>query len=294
MVKVAQNQSMTAVGWSAIAATLFSAQDALVKWLATDLPLLQLMFARSLVAVPILFVILLMHSRRHPRTFHTARPFAHGLRAATNISAFLCHYYAVTRMPLADAVAIAMSAPLFVTVLSGLLLGELADTRRKAALTVGLIGVVVVVQPTGNVDWVGVGSALLGSFLFALLAIQNRYLSATESTGLMVFSGALGFLVVTGLCMPFVWVTPSAQSLGLMLVLGVITLTAQFSITHAYRFAPVYVVAPAEYLVVVWAVFYGWMLFAQLPSPIMVLGTGIIIASGVYIVRLEQTSDSRP
>ena len=124
-------------------------QDAMVKWMTVELPLLQLMFVRAAVAVPIMFVV--MRVRFGDQALRTSRPFAHTIRALTNISAFLCHYYAVTRMPLADAIAISLSAPLFVTAMSGVFLGEPADLRRKIALVVGFVGVVVVVQPTGDV-----------------------------------------------------------------------------------------------------------------------------------------------
>lgn len=265
----------------------------MVKWLTVDLPLFQLMFVRAAVAVPLMFVVLRMRSGK--RALYTARPVAHTIRSLTNISAFLCHYYAVTRMPLADAIAISLSAPLFVTAMSGIFLGEPADLRRKIALMVGFVGVVVIVQPTGNVDWIGVGAALLGSILFAVLAIQNRYLSATESTELLVFYGALGFLIVTGVTMPQLWTPPSAKQFGLMLTLGLVSLSAQFCITHAYRFAPVYVIAPIEYVVILWAVFYGWLLFADLPTIVMLGGAAIVIGSGLYIVGLERSErNARP
>ena len=258
----------------------------MVKWLTLGLPLFQLMFVRAAVAVPIMFVV--MRIRYGDQALRTSRPIAHTVRALTNICAFLCHYYAVTRMPLADAVAISLSAPLFVTAMSGVVLGEPADLGRKIALVVGFVGVVVVVQPTGNVDWIGVGAALLGSALFAVLALQNRYMSSTESTELLVFYGALGFLIVTGVSMPQLWTPPSPKETALMLTLGLVSLSAQFCITHAYRFAPVYVIAPIEYVVILWAVFYGWLLFSDLPTVVMLLGSAVIIASGIYIVRVER------
>ena len=263
----------------------------MVKWLTVGLPLLQLMFVRAAVAVPLMYLV--MRIRYGKGALYTSRPFAHTIRSLTNISAFLCHYYAVTRMPLADAIAISLSAPLFVTAMSGIFLGEPADLRRKIALVVGFIGVVVVVQPTGDVDWIGVGAALLGSVLFAVLAIQNRYMSATESTELLVFYGALGFLIVTGVSMPQVWTPPTSQGIVLMLTLGLVSLSAQFCITHAYRFAPVYVIAPIEYVVILWAVFYGWLLFADLPTTAMLLGSAVVIGSGIYIVRLERSDRTK-
>lgn len=258
----------------------------MVKWLTVVLPLFQLMFVRSIVALLIIAIVLRLRFRRG--AFRTTRPGRHALRAITNVLAFLCHYYAVIVMPLADATAIALSAPLFVTAMSGVLLGEPADLRRKLIVLVGFIGVVVVVQPTGSVDWIGVGAALLGSALFALLAIQNRYMSVTESTELMVLYGALGFLLVTGFAMPSVWVSPSSSQLWLMLGLGLVSLSAVFCITHAYRFAAVFVIAPVEYIVILWAIFYGWILFAELPTATVLVGAAVVVASGVYIVCMER------
>lgn len=286
-----RNQPLAAISWAFAAAALFSIQDAMVKWLATSLPLLQLMFVRAAIAVPI--TLLVLRLRSGPGSLRTARPGAHFLRALTNIGAFLCHYFAVSRMPLADATAIALSAPLFLTAMSGIVLGEPADLRRKIAVAVGFIGVVVVVQPTGNVDWLGVGAALLGSALFAALAIANRHMSATESTGLMVFYGALGFLVVTGVTMPQVWQPPSDQELFLMLTLGLVSLAAQFCITHAYRFSPVFVVAPIEYVVILWAIFYGWILFGEFPTLLMLYGVVVVVGGGLYLVRLERNPEPR-
>lgn len=285
------NRPIIAVAWAFLAAALFSMQDALVKWLAVGLPLFQLMFVRALIAVPLMWIV--MRVRYGPGSLRTRKPLEHSLRALTNISAFLCHYYAVSRMPLADAVAISLSAPLFVTALSGLVLREPADFKRKVALAIGFLGMLFVVQPTGEVDWVGVGAAILGSILFATLAIWSRYLSVTESTELMVFYGASGFLIVTGVTMPFVWQSPSGWELGLMIALSLISLSAQFSTTHSFRFAPVYVVAPVEYVVIIWAVFFGWVLFGQLPTFVMLLGAAIVIGGGLYIVQLERGNFSK-
>jgi drug/metabolite transporter (DMT)-like permease len=286
-----RNQPLTGVAWAFSAVTLFAAQDALVKWLTVGLPLFQLMCVRSVVAV--LIVAVVMRTRVGGAAFRTARPGRHVLRALTNIVAFLCHYYAIIRMPLADATALALSAPLFVTVMSGVLLGEPADLRRKLILLVGFIGVVIVVQPTGNVDWLGVGAALLGSALFALLAIQNRFLSRTESTEQMVLYGALAFLLITGVTMPVIWVDPTPSQFWFMLALGIVSLGAVFCITHSYRFAAVYVIAPAEYVVILWAIFYGWILFSELPSLPVLFGVLIVTGSGVYLVRLERKTQLR-
>lgn len=266
--------------------SLFSIQDALIKLLASNFSLFQILFVRSLVIVVPLLCILV--SRHGTRALHTNRPGDHALRVSFNFFAFLSYYYAITRLPLAQTTAIALSAPLIMTALSGPLLGEHPGYRRKAVLVIGFIGVTLVVRPEfGQTDWIGIGAALLGAFLFAMLAIQNRRMSSTESTELMVFYGALTFLVVTGIMMTQSWQSPASGDLVLLGGVGVVSLFAQLLIVHATRFAAVYVLAPFEYVTILWALMLGWVFFFEIPTAMMLVGSAIIIACGLVIVKLE-------
>ena len=175
------NKPMVGAALAFVSMSLFSMQDAFIKWLSSDFWLIQLLFFRSLVIVAATFAFL--YWRQGVAGFHTQRPGAHAIRTFLNFSAFISYYVAVTRMPLADATAIALSAPLIMTALSGPVLGEHADLPRKMVLLTGFVGVLIVIQPTGeNIDWIGVGCALLGATLFALLALQTRLMSASESS----------------------------------------------------------------------------------------------------------------
>jgi len=270
-------------GLAFVAMSFFSIQDAMVKWLAADYILFQLLFVRSLVAVPLLLFIL--RFRYGQRALHTSRPQDHAIRATINFAAFLSYYFAISRMPLADVTAIALSAPLFMTALSGPLLGEPADLPRKLALLAGFVGVLIIVQPTAdNIDWLGVAAALTGAMLFALLGIQTRRMASSESSELMVFYSASAFLVVTGVLMLSTWKMPVATDFALMLVLGLVSVTAQFCIVHSFRYAQVYVIAPFEYVTILWAIFLGWLLFSDLPTAIMLAGAAIVVGCGLYIV----------
>lgn len=270
-----------------VAMSFFSVQDALVKWLATDYMLFQLLFVRSTVAIPLLYCVLRFRYGR--RAFHTSRPQDHAIRATINFAAFLSYYFAISRMPLADVTAIALSAPLFMTALSGPLLGESADLPRKLALLAGFLGVLIIVQPTADsIDWLGVAAALTGAMLFALLGIQTRRMATTESSELMVFYAASGIFVVTGVIMLNAWKTPEIGEFALMLAMGLVSVAAQFCIVHSFRFAEVYVVAPFEYVTILWAILFGWILFSDLPTPIMLAGAALVVGCGLYIVFRKQ------
>ena len=271
-------------------------QDALVKWLASDFWLLQLLFVRSIVIV--IGAGLFISLKQGLEGFKTARPRDHALRTVFNFFAFLSYYLAVTKMPLANATSIAMAAPLFMTILAGPMLGEPVGIKRHLVLVLGFIGVLIIIQPTADdLNLSGSLYALGGAFLFAMLGIQSRKMSKNESSELMVFYSALVFLIVTGVVMIFYWRSADLTSLLLMLSLGCITMFAQYTLVHAYQYARVHVIAPFEYITVLWAVLIGWYVFAEFPSSSMIGGAALIILAGLMIwwfEKNEQDSDALP
>ena len=167
------NKPAIAIVLCLISMTLFSIQDALIKWLASDYWLLQILFMRSLVIV--IGSGLYISLKQGTAGFVTRRPSDHLLRTTFNFLAFFTYYMAVTQMPLANATSIGLTAPLFMTLLAGPLLGEPVGLKRLLILFVGFVGVLIVIQPTaGNLNLGGSLYALAGAFFFAMLAIQTR------------------------------------------------------------------------------------------------------------------------
>jgi drug/metabolite transporter (DMT)-like permease len=263
------NRPAVAIGLCLIAVTLFSLQDSLIKWLATDYWLIQLLFVRSVMVVIGSGAYISLSQGRNG--FATNRPSAHAIRTTLNFVAFVAYYMAVTQLPLANATCLALTAPLFITALAGPLLGEPVGIKRQMMLSVGFIGVLFVIQPTASdLNIQGSLFAITGALMFALLAIQTRKMSKSENSELMVFYAAFAFMIVTGVAMLFYWETPDPLSMGLMIVLGIIALFAQYTFTHAYQFARVHVIAPFEYINVVWAILIGWFVFNEAPQSSMI------------------------
>jgi drug/metabolite transporter (DMT)-like permease len=241
------NKPAIAIALCLASMTLFSVQDAFIKWLASDYWLLQLLFVRSLVIVIVTGFYILLNQGKVG--FITRQPIGHLYRTAFNFLAFFTYYMAVTQMPLANATSIGLTAPLFMTLLAGPLLGESVGWRRIMILMVGFIGVLIVIQPTAqDLNLAGSLYALTGAFFFALLAIQTRKMGKDENSELMVFYAALAFLIITGGFMLFHWQTLDLPALLSMILLGCITVFAQYTITHAYQYARVHVIAPFEYI----------------------------------------------
>ncbi len=273
-----------------LAMSLFSCQDALVKYLAEEFSLLQILFVRSVVVI--LPLSCLLYFKYGTQAFHTNRIFDHVKRVLFNILAFLSFYYSLTRIELAQATAIAMSAPLITTALSGPLLGERANVLQKVIVAAGFAGVMLVIQPfSGSFDLIGTVAVLFGALMFSLLVIQTRIMTRTESTELMVFFAASTIFCVSGPFMPILWVSPSGWDWTLLLTVGCVTMFAQLSIVHAYRFAPVYVLAPFEYITIPWALLLGWLIFTEIPTLMMLIGTAIIIACGITIIEVERRAN---
>ncbi|MHA1151068.1 MAG: DMT family transporter [Alphaproteobacteria bacterium] len=268
-----------------LAVGLYSIMDAMVKWLGPSYPTLELVFFRSLFAfVPIAYVLYRSGSLAALRT---KNPLGHGARAMAGLISISLFFYAYTRMPLANVVAISFAAPLLVTALSIPLLGERVGWRRWTAVLVGFLGVVIMVKPdAGLFDRIAV-LALLGTVFYALVIVSIRKLSRTETPLAIVFYYALTATLVTGAVMPFVWVMPDAEGWVLLILVGVIGGIAQFAMTHAFRLAEVSIVAPFDYLHIIWAALLGFFIWGEVPGNTIWIGVPIVMASGIYILFRE-------
>ena len=273
------------IGMMVLAVGLYSIMDAMVKWLGPDYPTMELVFFRSLFAfIPIAFVLWRSGSLAGLRT---SRPWGHAARALAGLFAISLFFYTYTRMPLANVVAISFAAPLLVTALSVPLLGERVGWRRWSAILVGFLGVIVMVKPdSGMFDGVAI-LALAGTVFYALVIVSIRKLSRTETPLAIVFYYALTATLLTGAVLPFVWVMPDAEGWVLLVLVGVIGGIAQFAMTHAFRLADVSIIAPFDYMHMIWAALLGFFIWGEVPGNSIWIGTAIVMASGIYILLRE-------
>ena len=190
-------------------------------------------------------------------------------------------------MPLADVFGIAFTSPLFVTALSVPLLGERVGIRRWSAVSVGFIGVLIMVRPdSGIVDWTS-WIALFSTFLYALALVFLRNLGKTESTVSIVFYVTLTTTIASALTLPFQWVTPGPLDAVLLVAIGLMGGSAQLAITRAFRLAPAAVVAPFDYTALVYVRIIGYVVWDEVPTAMFLVGAAIVIASGLYILYRE-------
>ena len=267
-----------------LAVAIFSCMDALIKWLSTTYPTIEIVFFRSCFAFVPLLAALLKGGRGALRT---RRPLAQAGRAMVGLVSMVAFFYCFRIMPLADVFGIAFSAPLFVTALSVPLLGERVGIRRWSAVAVGFVGVLIMLRPDSGVFASASWIALFATVLYALGQIFVRDLTKTETTTGIVFYVTLTTTVASAVAMPFQWVTPSAVDAPLLAAVGILGGVAQLAFTRAFRLAPAAVISPFDYTGLLYAAVIGYAVWGDVPTLPFLVGAAIVIASGLYILHRE-------
>jgi drug/metabolite transporter (DMT)-like permease len=273
------------IGYTLIAVLLFSAVNAAAKQLAERYPILEIVFFRSLFAlVPCLVMVI---RAGNPRLLATQRPWSHATRAATWFGSVTFGFLSYHLLPLADAVAISFSGPLFLTALSVPILGERVGRHRWGAVIAGFLGVLVMVHPSGDVVQWGSFAALANALFFAFGSLTVRDMSRTEPSVRIVFYTMLVAAVLSGIASVFLWVQPGWLDLLMLAGVGIAGGIAQFWTVQAYRCAPPSAVAPFTYTSMVWAILFQVAIWNDWPTAGVLLGAAIVIASGLYILHRE-------
>jgi drug/metabolite transporter (DMT)-like permease len=264
---------------------LFSANDVMGKWLVATYSVGQLLLIRSVGALMMMAPALHRKGLRH--IFLQPRPKLHLLRAVASTAEVGFFYWAVAYLPLADTVTFYLAGPIFVTLIAVMFLGETVGWRRWAAILVGFVGVVIAVNPGAqSLSWPAL-IALSGAVLFALLNITTRMLSGTDEVSLVTWqiTAALIFGLISA---PFSWVTPSVLDCAALFLLGIVSTIAHMAVNRSLAYAPASSVVPYQYTLIVWAVILGYLFFGDWPQPHVLIGSGVIIAAGLYIFIREQ------
>lgn len=268
-----------------LAMAVYATHDVIIKTLGGVYPSHQVLFFSQLMAFPLLAVFLL-----GDRTASSLRPASPGwvaLRSGCVVLSGLGGFYAFAHLPMAQVYAILFAAPLLVTVLSIPILGERVGINRWAAVLVGLCGVLIVLRPGQAELSLGHAAALVGAICSASVAVLSRKLGRSERAAVLLLWPMLGNFVLTGAMLTLDYRPMALGDLALAGAISVLGLTASFLVISAYRAGEAAVVAPMQYSQIIWAVIFGWYLFDEAADLATLLGAGVIIASGIYIVWRE-------
>ncbi len=297
-----QNRILLGIISLCLGVMVFSLQDPVIKAVSGRYPLMEVMAIRSIVALPILLVI--VHKDVGLRALISPNYRLLGLRAAILFTSYTAYYLALAALPLADAVALYFMAPLFIIMLARPYLGEHISWPSAVTAVVGLIGVLVMVRPGHGVfEWAAILS-LLSAGLYGFSQLMARKLGSAESSTVMSFyqngayligAAVLGFALqtigmenITHPSLKFLvrpWIWPTLNDFLLMASCGFIASAGMILLSQAYRLAPANIVATFEYTGILWAPLWGFLFFAEIPQAATIMGAALIVGAGLFALN---------
>jgi drug/metabolite transporter (DMT)-like permease len=264
---------------------IYATHDVLIKYLGGLYSPFQIVFFSVLFGFPL--ITLLMMRDRSGSSLKPVYPLWTALRTAIIVVNAATAFYAFSVLPLAQTYAILFAAPLLITLLAIPILGERVGIRRGAAVVVGLGGVIIVLQPGVTAFSLGHLAGLVAAVCGALNAVIMRKIGPEERSVVLLLYPMMANVVVMGAILPFVYKPMPGQDLLAAAVIAVFALAATWLLILAYRQAAAATVAPMQYSQIIWAVFFGAVFFDEALAPSTVIGSGVVIASGLYIVFRE-------
>ncbi|MEP1536367.1 MAG: DMT family transporter [Paracoccaceae bacterium] len=290
-----QNRPGFAIALKLVAVFLFMVMAAMIKIATESVPPGEAVFFRSLFAMPIILIWVLQRGELRkaliPNNF-----VGHVWRGLFGTSAMGLTFAGLALLPLPEVTAIGYATPMFTVVLAALLLGERIRLFRISAVLLGLVGVMIVMYPRltfdqdelSRVATLGALMVLVASILRAVVQIHIRTLVKTEDTAAIVFYFSLTATVLSLATVPFGWLWPSAHVLALLVGAGLVGGVAQILVTSSYRFGGASMLAPFDYSSMIFAALIGYVLFAELPTREIILGSVLVIAGGFLIMWRER------
>jgi drug/metabolite transporter (DMT)-like permease len=271
-----------AIGLMLGATFVFTCTSALSKWLIETYPIGEVLFSR--VFVPLIGLAVIILPRTGLAVFHTQRFKGHLLRGVSQSTSQTFLLIAFSLMPLASAVAINFSAPIFATLASIILLRETVGIARWSAILVGFFGVLIVTSPGTDTFTIGALFALANAVLYGTVTAGVRGLTSTESTETLTLYQMLLMSAAFSLMLPFGFVVPTWIDAGWLLLNGVGNGLAQYWWTRALHLAPTSAVAPFQYFSLIWAMLLGFAIWGDVPTVSLTIGGAIVAGSGLFLL----------
>jgi drug/metabolite transporter (DMT)-like permease len=276
-----------------LAVALIAIQEAMAKFLAQDLPVLQVIAARYFGHFVLMVVVLM--PRHGFSVFRARRPAVQIGRSVLLLIDTGLFFFGLKLIGLAEATAIFFSVPMLVALLAVPLLGERFAWGRLIAVVVGFVGMLVIIRPGSDV--IGIGGWLVfgAAFCASLFNIITRKLSGEDPLPVTMFYTAMAGALIMSLVVPFVWEYPAGwHQWSALLLIGLAGGAAHSCIIASHAFAPASIVAPFMYSQIFWALALGFVIFGALPDGFTVAGGAIVIASGIYLLRRQQADTDMP
>lgn len=265
---------------------LFSLNDAMGKWLVTSYSVGQVVMIRSLAALIVLAPFLW---RAGPSALlEVEKPLMQAARVIFSTIEVFSFYFAVMYLPLADVMTYWLAAPIYVAAASPLLLGERVGWRRWTAIVIGFVGVIIALNPSRQMLTAPAMISIGGTLAFAFMMLSGRGLRGTPDRTLVFFQTA-GALTAGLVACLFDWKPlASVTDLFLIMLLGIVAMSAHILVNRALKLSDAATVAPLQYALLFFAILFGWLFFGDIPHFNVLAGAALIVSSGLFIFYREQ------
>jgi drug/metabolite transporter (DMT)-like permease len=283
----------TGVALKVMAIMLFVGMSAIIKATAEEVPPGQAVFFRSFFAIPVILIWLVQRGQLSIG-LKAKNPMGHVWRGLFGTTAMGLTFAGLGLLPLPEVTAIGFATPIFTVLLAAVMLGERIRLFRISAVGLGLAGVIIILWPRfggaqmDNAATFGAMLILGATMLRALVQVHLRQLVQNEHTAAIVFYFSVTASCLALLTAPFGWVVPTGSTIALLVTAGLIGGVAQILVTSAYRFGSVSMLAPYDYTSMLFAIVLGYVLFDELPTAVMLAGSGLVIIAGVLVIWRER------
>ncbi len=269
---------------------LFAMLETTAKFLSQTYPVPLIVWFRYVTHF--FLMLLLLGPRYGSRLIKTDNPKAQIIRALLLMGSTFLYFTALSGLPLATAKSVSFVSPLLVTIFALWFLKEHVSLGRWIAVVVGLLGVLLVISPSGKFDWY-FGLPLMAAVCYSLYQIMTRRFSATEHPVTTLFyTGFVGSIVIS-LIVPIFWVAPQIRDLPLFLFLGFAGAFGHFMLIKAMELEDASFLSPLTYVQLIWVTLLGYFAFDHLPTNVGFVGMAIIVGAGLYVALGARESSTR-
>lgn len=297
--------------WIILGMFIFSVQNIAIKWISGSYPVLEIVILRSLVALPLTVLFFQMEGNRGlPSTGQKRLEYTRGFLLFLSYNTY---FMGVAALPLAEVASIRFSAPLIITALSVVMLGEKVSLRSWIALLIGFAGVLFIVRPGSASFNMGSLFILMAATFYSLSLMLTRRLRTYDSSATMAYYCTLIYLISAFALAPLAafvgepsdahpsiaflfraWSTPTLIDFGIMGGLGLVWAMGMYSMAKAYSLALASVAAPFEYITLPINAMWGYIIWSEVPTFATWIGAALTLSSGLYILYRESKAKSKP
>ncbi len=286
---VERARRLRAIGLMMLAVTCFSGLDSAAKWLVTvgGFDPWHMVFARY--ASNMVLLLIVVNPLTTPGLFRTAKPGLQIVRALFLLLSTALNFLALQYLQLADAVSIMFSMPFWSALIAGIVLGRWIGPLRWGAIALGFLGVLIVTRPgLGGMHWAAIYS-VVGAIVYAIYGLLTREVTRTDSDRTIMFYGAAVPTVVLAPIILPVWQSPAELWVWLVIgATGFFGLIGHMFLIMAHRDVPAQELGPFVYVQLISMAALGWIIFGDVPGPYTIVGAGVIVASGLWLIALER------